>query len=145
MPDTKAQSYANHTKWDPLFHFFLAPILIANLIVCIVHVIRYPSLAAGWIVVLAIAAPVFLLRMRIYALRVQDRVIRLEERQRLSQLLSDPTRARIGELTEAQLIAIRFASDPEVPGLVASTLANGQKAADIKKSIKTWRPDHFRV
>jgi uncharacterized coiled-coil protein SlyX len=80
-----------------------------------------------------------------YSVRVQDRLIRLEERLRLQALLSQELSARIGELTESQLIALRFASDAELPGLVAQVLSAKTPARDIKKAIVTWRPDTFRV
>ena len=79
------------------------------------------------------------------ALKVQDRVIRLEERLRLAELLPDRTRPRIGELTESQLVALRFASDGESPALVEKALATGMKSKEIKKAIQNWRPDYFRV
>jgi hypothetical protein len=72
-------------------------------------------------------------------------VIRLEERLRLTQLLPDPLRSRIPELTEGQLVALRFASDAEIPKLVERTLKENLSSADIKKAIQTWRPDYWRV
>ena len=83
--------------------------------------------------------------IRLNPLRVQDRLIRLEERLRLQALLSAELSSRIDELTESQLIALRFASDNELPGLVAKVLADKMQSKDIKKAIVTWRADTFRV
>ena len=85
------------------------------------------------------------LKTRRYALRVQDRLIRLEERERLTARLTEPLRSRVAELTVAQLIGLRFASDAEAPGLVEMALAKELSRRDIKKQIKNWRPDYFRV
>jgi len=97
------------------------------------------------IVVLAIALLVLVFKTRLYALKVQDRVIRLEERLRLMQLLQEPLRSRIPDLTEGQVVALRFASDAEVPALVERALKEKLSRSDVKKSIKTWRPDYWRV
>ncbi len=145
MPDTKVQNYANHAKFDPPFHFFLMPIVVTNFIVNIVHAFRHPELSAYWSIVLAAAAVVAVFKMRIYSLKVQDRVIRLEERLRLSQTLPEPLRSRAAQLSEAQLVGLRFASDAELPSLVEKTLTGNLKNAEVKKAIVNWRPDHFRV
>jgi hypothetical protein len=145
MADAGAQSYSNHTRFDPIFHFFLLPVAAINLIVSIVSCFRNPSLDKGWIIVLSLAGVLAIFLIRTYSLKVQDRVIRLEERLRLSQLLNASLSARIPELTERQLIALRFACDAEIPGLTEKTLAGNLKPADIKKSIVRWRPDLFRV
>ena len=85
------------------------------------------------------------MKARLYATKLQDRIIRMEERQRLYGLLPETLRTRIGELSEGQLVGLRFASDAELPGLVEETLAKKLSRAQIKKSIKVWRPDYFRV
>jgi hypothetical protein len=93
----------------------------------------------------AAALATAVVRFRMYSLRVQDRIIRLEERLRLATLLSEPLRSRIPELTVGQLVALRFASDAEVPALCERALAEKLSKGDIKKSIETWRPDYWRV
>jgi len=145
MAENKAQNFNNHTRLDPPFHFFLLPVAGINVIVAIWYLFHNPSLKAGWFLVLALAGVIAVVKIRTYALKAQDRVIRLEERQRLTQLLAEPLRGRIGELTEPQLIALRFACDAEVPSLVEKALAGDLPQRDIKKAIVTWRPDYFRV
>ncbi len=143
MPTT--QDLAHHTKWDPPFHFFAAPVFLINAVSSIVNLVRHPSLEAGWMMIIAFGLAVVTFQGRITSLKVQDRLIRLEERLRLANLLQEPLRSRIGELTERQLISLRFASDAEIPGLVALTFSNQLSPADIKKSIVNWRADNFRV
>jgi len=140
------QSYANHTKLDPPFHFVLLPTLLLLSILTITNVIRHYDVLTAWILVVVMLALVNVsFRTRIYSLKVQNRLIRLEERLRLSSVLSEPLRSRIGELTESQLVAIRFASDAEVPALVQKALAESLKNRDIKRAIVAWRADYFRV
>ncbi|MBZ5592004.1 MAG: DUF6526 family protein [Acidobacteriia bacterium] len=145
MAAQTAQTYKNHTRLDPPFHFFLLPLAGINVLVAIWYLIQNLSMKAGWFLILALAGVVAVVKIRTYALKVQDRVIRLEERLRLTQLLPEPLRGRIGELSEAQLVALRFASDAEVPSLVEKTLAGHMPQGDIKKAIVNWRPDYFRV
>ena len=145
MPQIKQQDYANHVKWDPLFHFILQPLFLINLVIAVVQLVRQPGLSTGWNVVLAVGLILLALKARLYALRVQDRVIRLEERLRLSALMPEASRSRVEELTIGQLIGLRFASDAEAPALVEQALSTGMKGREIKKSIRVWRPDYFRV
>ncbi len=145
MADKKPQNFANHTRFDPLFHFLAFPIVALTVIVAIVHCVQRPSWFSIWLIIFVVAMFVVTLRTRSYAVKLQDRIIRLEERMRLSGLISEPLRSRVGELTESQLIGLRFASDPEVPGLVQETLSKQLDRHDIKKAVKNWRPDYFRV
>jgi len=145
MAAKNPQTFANHARFDPLFHFFALPVFGISVLVAAVRFVLHPSLHAGWLFVVSVAAVIAVLKFRMYALRNQDRIIRLEERLRLATLLTDPLRSRIPELTEAQLIGLRFACDAEVPGLVERTLGEKLSRADIKKSVKTWRPDYWRV
>lgn len=149
MADTP-QSYAHHTRWDPPFHFFILPVFVFALITAIVHLIlrsyhHHHPLHGVLMVGLALAALVAIFKIRLNALKVQDRVIRLEERLRLATVLPEPLRSRIPELTVSQLIALRFASDAELPSLVQKTLNEKLSRDDIKKSIQNWRADDLRV
>ena len=146
MAEKIPQTYANHVRLHPPFHLFVLPVTAIALILAVINVIRHYDVLEAWtVLLLAAAATVAHLLVRINALKAQDRVIRLEERLRLSALLSEPLRSRIGDLTEPQLIALRFASDGEAPGLVEKVLNNKMAPADIKKAIVNWRADLFRV
>ena len=141
----KEQTFANHTRFDPLFHRFLIPVAALMVIATIVQLIRFPDwwgvvrlFGVLWVIVL-------MFKVRLYALKVQDRIIRLEERLRLAQVLPEPLRGRIGEFSEAQLVGLRFASDAELPSLCERTLAGNWDQKEIKKSIHVWRPDNWRV
>ena len=145
MPALPPQSLASHRRFDPLFHFFALPIVGLSVIAAIVHAVQRPNWFSAWLVLLSVALLVVSLKARMYALRVQDRLIRLEERLRLNDLIAEPLRSRICELSEGQLIGLRFASDGEVPALVEAALAKQLSKAEIKKSITSWRGDYFRV
>ena len=146
MAENASQTYTNHTRWHPPFHFFLAPGSIVLLILTIVNVVRHYRRLEAWILVLMgvlFFVAVFLLRAN--PLRAQDRIIRLEERLRFQAQLPAQLNARFGELTEGQVVALRFASDAELAALVERVLAAKTPPGDIKKAIVTWRPDTFRV
>src|SRR5713226_2561586 len=145
MAEKKPQTFANHTRWDPLFHFFVLPVFFLLAIAGLVHFIWRPGLHSGLMFVVAVALATVVVKVRLNALRVQDRVIRLEERLRLAALLPEPLRSRIPELTEGQLVGLRFASDAEVPKLTERALSEKLSQTDIKKSIQAWRPDYWRV
>lgn len=143
--DNAPQTFANHVKYDPPFHFFLLPVLAINVLIAGYYIFRFPGIATVWIFIVSFALLVLLGRVRGYATHLQDRVIRLEERFRLQALLSEPLRSRIGELTDSQLVGLRFASDAELPALVQHALNEKLSRADIKKAITNWRPDYSRV
>jgi hypothetical protein len=145
MADPVSQIFSTHTRYDPLFHFFVLPVFGITLIATIVHLVRRPGLHSAWMVVFMGAAVVVVLKSRLYALKVQDRVIRLEERMRLANLLSESLRPRIGEFTESQLVGLRFASDAELPALAARALSEKLSRDEIKKAVQQWRPDDWRV
>jgi hypothetical protein len=139
------QSFANHTRWDPAFHAFLTLGALALLAAAIYGMVRQPDWMGAVRIFGVIWLIVLMFKTRLYAMKVQDRVIRLEERLRLMQVLPEPMRLRAGELTESQLIALRFASDGELAQLAMQALEGRWNQKQIKQAIKTWRPDFFRV
>ena len=148
----ESQSYDHHTRWDPAFHFFVLPIFVIALIMTLIHFFAHfahsdfrENFHAFLLILLAIALLTLVFKERTYSLKVQDRVIRLEERLRLTQLAPEPLRSRIPELTVGQLVGLRFASDAEVAKLTERALSEKLSPADIKKAIQTWRPDYWRV
>ncbi len=145
MAEKRPQTYKNHTRLDPVFHFFLGPLSALTFVAAVWHAIRHPDFFSLWLALGTLLFVVDVFLNRIYSLRVQDRVIRLEERLRLNALLPEAQRVRIGELTEGQLVALRFASDSELPALAVKALDDRLPPAEIKKAIRTWRPDYFRV
>jgi Family of unknown function (DUF6526) len=142
------QSIKNHMRWHPPFHFFLLPLLLLNVIFSIYVTVhdwpRYEHTHLWWIV-LSVVLFVIAGLSRDRALVVQDRIIRLEERLRLHALLPVEERAHINDLSTKQLIALRFASDDELPALFRKTLTQNLEPKAIKKSIVNWRPDYERV
>ena len=145
MANTATQSLANHTRFDPPFHFFLLPLGLVAIILSVIRIIQRPTIASTLLLILAVGFVMIAAKTRGYSLKVQDRIIRLEERLRLAMLMPEAGRSRIGELTESQLIALRFASDGELPGLAMRALNEGLTSKQIKKSIESWRGDYFRV
>ena len=140
------QTYSNHTRFFPLFHFFAAPILLANLLWALWQIVRAPSLSTVWSAIFAAGLVGGLTAARLMALTVQDRVIRLEMRLRLREVLPADRQARISELTPRQLIGLRFASDEELPELVRLVLTGSLgNATEIKKAVRHWQGDYLRA
>ncbi len=148
MSKSSEQNLKNHARFDPLFHFVLLIVLAANLVFAIVHMVRHwetAYFAGPWIVVLSLAAFLAVFKMRSYPLKVQDRVIRMEERLRLQALAPAAWHAQIYRLSEDQLIGLRFAADDEVVALAKQALEENLNRKQIKQRIKSWRPDYWRV
>jgi hypothetical protein len=148
MTTTKQQSFRNHAKFDPPYHFLASAALLVNLVLGVIFLVlnRHTQLLLSiWIVILSLVLFIFFAKLRVYPLKVQDRIIRLEERLRLEALLPQPLRKRIPELSEDQLIGLRFASDDELPSLVELTLDKKLDRKQIKERIQNWRPDHWRI
>lgn len=142
------QNYKNHARFFPPFHFVLMPILITNFIFSIYDTVhRYPAhrYLFHWWIVMSFALILLALVSRMQSIKVQDRVIRLEERLRLATLLPASEQAHINEFTTKQLIALRFASDAELPALARRTLTQNLECKAIKQAIVNWRADDLRA
>ena len=142
----RAQSYKSHRKYVPVYHFFVLPVLLINVVAEAIRFGDNRTLYQFRMFVVAVALAVLAFVVRTMVARVQDRVIRLEERARLGSLLPEELHGRIDELKPSQLVALRFAADEEIPGLVRR-IFDGEltKAEQIKKDIRTWRPDYLRM
>ena len=146
MAEPMPQTFENHTRWVPLYHFVSAPIFILNLVWALYLLVTGFSAHTVFGALFAFALMFTFLCARTFASSAQDRIIRLEERMRLRELLPDDLQARINDFTTSQLIALRFASDGELPALARKVLDEDitiRKA--IKERIQTWRPDYQRV
>jgi len=143
----KEQTLANHSRIVPAFHMVALPILLLNFVYSIYELVHtWFSFGALVSLLVAIALLLIALYGRMFALTVQDRVIRLEMRLRLEKLLPADLKPRIPEFTVDQLIALRFASDAELPDLARRVLEENIKdRKSIKQMIKTWKPDHLRA
>jgi len=141
------QNYSNHVRWVPTYHFFVLPVFLANFITALVRLFRMGFSWGGLIYLLTAAAlVVFAFNARVFALTVQNRVIRMEERWRMARLLPADLQPHIDEFTITQLVALRFASDEELPDLARKVF--NDKLADtktIKKMVKHWRADYLRA
>jgi hypothetical protein len=140
------QSFQSHAKWVPPFHFFVLPVLLINIGFQIYWCVKAFSVSSVVSLLMAVAIFVGIGTARGMVLKVQDRLIRLEERLRFERVLPADMHARISEFTIDQLVALRFASNAELPGLARKVLE--EKIVDrkaIKQLIKTWRPDFARA
>ena len=146
MANGRPQSYANHFRFVPPFHFLLAAILLVNFVWCVYRAIvafSWPTLLAA---LMGLAFVLMFVYMRTFPLTVQDRLIRLEMRLRLDRVLPADLKARIPDLTVSHLVALRFASDAELTSLVREVLeGKATRPKDIKQKIRDWQADHLRA
>ena len=145
MSESAPQNLKNHARFDPAFHLVLFLVLVVNLIVSSVYLAHHLGFYAAWVVVLSLAVFIPYLKLRQYPLKVQDRVIRLEERLRLQALAPEEWHTQIYRLTEDQLIGLRFAADDEVVELAKHALEHNLNRKQIKERIKNWRADTWRI
>jgi hypothetical protein len=142
----RVQTYKNHPRLLPAFHFFVLPVLLLNVLNEVRRAWRYPSEGSLFLAVVAAALFTLAYLSRSQALTVQDRVIRLEMRLRLQQILPPELQTRIQDLTHRQLVALRFASDAELPQLVREILDGKLTTAkEIKLRVKNWQGDWLRA
>jgi hypothetical protein len=145
MAQREPQNFANHRKIVPLYHVGVFGILAINLIWRLIRLVRWTSWQALLELAVAVALLGIFFYVRIFALTVQDRIIRLEMRLRLKEILPADLKGRIDELTRDQFVALRFASDAEMPDLLREVLTNNIGSRDeIKRRIKNWTPDYLR-
>jgi hypothetical protein len=147
-PMPAPQNFKNHTRFDPPWHFFILPVLLLNIIFSIYATIHHwpdHRVLFLWWVFMSIVLFMAVGKARAHSLVVQDRIIRLEERLRFAALLPADDLARTQSLTVKQIIALRFASDAELPALVKRTLNENLDPKTIKAAIENWRPDYLRV
>jgi hypothetical protein len=139
------QSASNHGRFDPMFHIVTFGLYLANLVFAVISEVRHTDWVSTWYLVLSIFVIIPIFKVRQYPLKVQDRVIRLEERLRLQALAPEEWHAQIYRLSEDQLIGLRFAGDDEVVELAKQALEHDLNRKQIKERIKSWRADDWRV
>ena len=143
---TETQTYKNHVRWHPIYHFVLSPILLLNFIFAIVRLVQDFNVDRVAYLIISIALLIMGLLARTNALMAQNRVIRLEEQLRYERILPKDLVSKAHNLKTNQMIALRFASDEELPALVERALNNEfEKPDQIKRAIKNWRGDYLRV
>jgi len=142
------QNLKNHTRWDPIFHFFALLILLINIPITGWWYGRHfyqHTHSGAWLLLVSVALFIVALKTRNYAVKNQDRIIALEERIRLASLVTPSELIELSSLTTSQLIALRFASNPEVPELARRAVREKLDRKQIKESISSWRADNERV
>ncbi|HJV49267.1 MAG TPA: DUF6526 family protein [Geothrix sp.] len=142
---SEPQTYATHRRVDPWYHYFLGPLAVLAVLVAAVALFRSPSLHQVFALLGAFAILILLFKVRLYALKLQNRLIRLEETLRMTRLLPEDLKARMAELTIPQMVALRFASDAELAIRVREALDGQLGGEAIKKRIQAWRPDTYRI
>ena len=139
-------TYKTHRAYDPLYHFFILPVLGFNVLITAYFLYRRPAVLNVWALVFALTLVALAWRVRFFPLRLQDRIIRLEETLRLQRVLPEDLRARIGDLSTGELIGLRFCPDEDLADHVRAICAGEYRGAEaVKSRIKTWRPDTHRI
>jgi hypothetical protein len=146
MAEQEQQNYKNHTRWYPLVHFVIMPLVVVNLGWQIYMLTQERTIDRAESLLMAIVIGLIVLTARLQALKVQDRVIRLEEKLRYRQMLSAELAEKACAMSPGKMIALRFASDEELNDLVQKVLNNElQTGGDIKQAVQNWRGDYLRT
>jgi hypothetical protein len=135
----------SHGRIDPSFHVVLFSVLVVNLAFAAYYLNQHRNMTSAWFLMLSVAVFIPFFKLRTYPLKVQDRVIRLEERLRLQALAPAAWHAQIYRLSEDQLIGLRFACDDEVVELAKQALEEHLNRKQIKERIQNWRADNWRI
>ncbi|MDQ2855415.1 MAG: DUF6526 family protein [Acidobacteriota bacterium] len=140
------QTFANHTRWHAPHHFFIIPVMLINFGWSVFDLFKTPGWNSGRWAVVSLALLMLTVIVRTNPLKVQDRIIRLEEQLRCQRILTPALSQQVSALSPGQMVALRFAPDAELEELVAAVVAGKiTKPGEIKRSIKNWRADTFRV
>jgi hypothetical protein len=142
------QNFKNHARFDPIFHFFIMPVLLINVVALSIWAYhhRISNAHTGPLaVIVAIALLLLAFKARMYSLKVQDRVIRVEEKLRIASLVSASELIELDSLTIEQYVALRFASNPELPELARRAIREKLTGKQIKQAVVSWRADNYRV
>ena len=145
MTEKKPQNYKNHAKFVPVFHYIALPLLLINFLAALFRLTQDINFYALNDLGLAVALIIVAVFTRLFALKAQDRVIRLEEQLRIQALLPDALKTDAGRLTMGQIVALRFASDEELAELTQDALDHNTSPNALKQAVKNWRPDYNRV
>lgn len=146
MATERTQHFGNHTQWTPLFHFAASPLSMVYFVWSIRRLIVNPNTDSVYAAVGATALMTGVFVSRLMSLKVQDRVIRLEERLRLTRVLPADLQPHILGIRAGHLVALRFASDAELPELVRAIVKDPTiKPKELKQRVKNWQPDFFRA
>ena len=143
---SSGQDFGNHTKWVPAYHFIASPILLVNAVWALYSMVGIWTFDAVLNALMGVALVLTWLYARLFALAAQDRVIRLEMRLRMKELLPDDLQGRIDQFTPQQMVGLRFAGDAELPDLARKVLDEQiTSATSIKRAIQNWQGDYYRV
>jgi hypothetical protein len=146
MPASTEQNAANHARFVPGYHYLGGALALLNLIWAITRSVKHPTVESHAAILVGVILLLLFYYLRAFPLAVQDRLIRLEERLRMQRVLPPAMQPRLDEFTASQLIALRFASDAELPELASKVLTERiTSRKQIKLLIREWRADHMRA